>query len=78
MEQNFKLLNVSLSQESFQIKSILEIVLITLRQIFQKKKKFLYYIIRTHKFSFKSEFSILNKFPWRHCSNTLASHRVRM
>lgn len=45
MEQNFKLLNVSLSQESFQIKSILEIVLITLRQIFQKKKKIsiLYY-----------------------------------
>lgn len=47
MEQNFKLLNVSLSQESFQIKSILEIVLITLRQIFQKKKNF-YIILYVH------------------------------
>lgn len=43
MEQNFKLLNVSLSQESFQIKSILEIVLITLRQ-----KKNFYIILYVH------------------------------
>lgn len=46
----------------------------------KKKKNFLsiLYYTCTQIFLQISEFSKLNKFPWRHCSNILASHRVRM